>query len=855
MSFSDYSLTGFYTTNESAIESTLPINEFFNIIFSNAKIYKRMTAYVSAAFFYEQIQPINRFLNSSGLAEWYISEQVDKETYNSIVKGITKAEDLKLQSLENILEQSENNHEKSLNLLAWLVALGNIRIRITISDGITHDKVGLAIDEYGNRVAFNGSFNDTSAALNKNSESIIAFDDKSDLRVVNQIDNYFEQLENNRLSRVISYDLPNAYIDKIIKQKKSSIVLDNLEITNILDFDDDSVFLYTARDSFDRRFYGRLVSHFDSETDGVFITSYEESSELLDKIIKLDELFSRNNIQYLGSRKVNELLNRFHSQKQVFEEKIEISRHIKQGYFDQNEFEFFKSVVSKQLLRTPYDLQFHSSFFAYKTVNSCNFSVPGSGKTMIAYALFSFLKSLPHDDIKHVDNMLVIGPISSFASWEEEYMLNFGKLESIRLGGSKRVYNPKEYLQGFKIKELNLINYEALGLVLSLEMFLRRNRTLVVLDEAHYIKGRNLDTPAIRAEQVLRLGKLATVKLVMTGTPITNSYSDLINYLDFLWPDQPSIFKFKDRDLRKMYIEESKEMLQFVNEAMYPHFFRITRDQLGLKARPVYHDVVIYPTQVHFEIYSEVLRLIKSKIIGEASIEKRLKDAVVIRLMQACYNPLLLKKSLSNYGFDFDSSIVEYSIDDLTDFSSERLQQSLSNFNDNTRLNELITLVNRLQRENKKIIIWAIFTDTIKGIEKALSNDYNVGLLFGDSNNEREDIIDKFKNTSDLNILIANPASVAESISLHKQCNTAIYYEYSYNATHWMQSKDRIYRYGLPEDVLKIDYFIFKTEKLIDNKIMDKLVLKEKLMEGVLFDKNEQLISNDDLIKEIMDEN
>jgi hypothetical protein len=242
-------------------------------------------------------------------------------------------------------------------------------------------------------------------------------------------------------------------------------------------------------------------------------------------------------------------------------------------------------------------------------------------------------------------------------------------------------------------------------------------------------------------------------------------------------------------------------------------------------------------------------------MIGEASIEKRLKDAVVIRLMQACFNPLLLKNSLSNYGFDFDSSILDADLDELNDFSSDKLQYNLSNFSENSRLNELIKLVNLLQSQNKKIIIWAIFTETIRGIQRALSDEYNVGLLFGDSSNEREDLINRFKNTTDLNILIANPASVAESISLHKQCNTAIYYEYSYNATHWMQSKDRIYRYGLPENVLEIDYYIFKTDKLIDNKIMDKLILKERLMEGVLFDKNEQLVNNDDLIREILDEN
>ena len=48
-------------------------------------------------------------------------------------------------------------------------------------------------------------------------------------------------------------------------------------------------------------------------------------------------------------------------------------------------------------------------------------------------------------------------------------------------------------------------------------------------------------------------------------------------------------------------------------------------------------------------------------------------------------------------------------------------------------------------------------------------------------------------------VLITNPHTLAESVSLHHFCHDAIYYEYSYNLVHLLQSKDRIHRLGLKD--------------------------------------------------------
>ena len=94
----------------------------------------------------------------------------------------------------------------------------------------------------------------------------------------------------------------------------------------------------------------------------------------------------------------------------------------------------------------------------------------------------------------------------------------------------------------------------------------------------------------------------------------------------------------------------------------------------------------------------------------------------------------------------------------------------------------------------------------------------------------RSDKIDlfKFKNIS---VLVTNPNTLAESVSLHRVCHDAIYLEYGFNLTYRLQSKDRINRVGLKEGTHTHYYYaITKSERYgsIDSLILDRLQEKEE---------------------------
>jgi SNF2 family DNA or RNA helicase len=222
--------------------------------------------------------------------------------------------------------------------------------------------------------------------------------------------------------------------------------------------------------------------------------------------------------------------------------------------------------------------------------------------------------------------------------------------------------------------------------------------------------------------------------------------------------------------------------------------------------------------------------------------------------MQAATNPELLRHSF-NGAFDEDGNpIVESKEDSI--FISNILQ-----FVSNEMPNKFIKaceIVKDIISQGGKVVIWASFIRNIEKMSQCLSDMgipskslYGVTPVetaddeFESQMETREFIVREFNSdNSSFNVIIANPSAVAESISLHKKCHNAIYLERSFNAAHFIQSKDRIHRYGLPEDTITTYYYLI-SENSIDETINSRLQLKEKrlnqIMESMpipLFDNN-----------------
>src|SRR5690606_24089202 len=110
----------------------------------------------------------------------------------------------------------------------------------------------------------------------------------------------------------------------------------------------------------------------------------------------------------------------------------------------------FADVVAERLPdRRLYDRQLLSAFHLAFAQNAANFSVPGAGKTSVVLAAYAYLQALPEDDPKHVDHLLIVGPLSAFKAWEDEFTSVFGRpARARRIAGFTPKADREAYLRG-----------------------------------------------------------------------------------------------------------------------------------------------------------------------------------------------------------------------------------------------------------------------------------------------------------------------------------------------------------------------------------------------------------------------
>jgi SNF2 family DNA or RNA helicase len=98
----------------------------------------------------------------------------------------------------------------------------------------------------------------------------------------------------------------------------------------------------------------------------------------------------------------------------------------------------------------------------------------------------------------------------------------------------------------------------------------------------------------------------------------------------------------------------------------------------------------------------------------------------------------------------------------------------------------------------------------------------------------REAIIREFCSSDrGVDVLVANPAACAESISLHKTCSHAIYYDMSYNCAQYLQSLDRIHRVGGSENK-KSHYHFLQYVGTVEEDILRNVQRKARQMSAVI---------------------
>jgi SNF2 family DNA or RNA helicase len=160
------------------------------------------------------------------------------------------------------------------------------------------------------------------------------------------------------------------------------------------------------------------------------------------------------------------------------------------------------------------------------------------------------------------------------------------------------------------------------------------------------------------------------------------------------------------------------------------------------------------------------------------------------------------------------------------------------------KLVRLTEMVAKFRATGDKILVWSNFVQSLKLISEHLTKQgHGVRLIYGETPTEnvsekdeetREEIIRMFlRHDSGIDVLVANPAACAESISLHKSCAHAIYYDLSYNCAQYLQSLDRIHRVGGSEDKVAHYYFLQYADT-VDRDVLANVQRKAEAMSAIV---------------------
>lgn len=432
-----------------------------------------------------------------------------------------------------------------------------------------------------------------------------------------------------------------------------------------IDIDTSRNEIYLAGDIADlkrNRFAWRYIKgylHPIEEINRVIIPILDEAPE--EVLIKVTDMLKKYGFLELQTNTSEQILIDFHEEEHKFVEFSEKALHIRNNECDKSEFAAFSNVIASNIPnRSLYPLQLLSAYHLAFSQNACNFSVPGAGKTSIVYGAYAYLRSLPSHHIKYVNKLLIIGPLSSFGPWEIEFEECFGCKPSVkRLVSGINKNDKRYYLASSHTAELTLISYQSLPtLQEELAFFLRNNKVMVVLDEAHKAKN---SSGGIVAQSVLELAKYSKARVVLTGTPAPNGYEDLYNMFKFIWPTK-NIVGYQVNQLRDMSTHDADVRVTQLIRNISPYFIRIRKSDLNIPPATVHPAIHVPMKPIQQRIYDYIEKKYIDEMLEEGAVgvkdrfKASLARARMIRLMQAASDPAMLKIPLREFALDDEES-------------------------------------------------------------------------------------------------------------------------------------------------------------------------------------------------------
>jgi SNF2 family DNA or RNA helicase len=362
-----------------------------------------------------------------------------------------------------------------------------------------------------------------------------------------------------------------------------------------------------------------------------------------------------------------------------------------------------------------------------------------------------------------------------------------------------------------------------------MEMFIGSMRVMLAVDESTRIKNPD----AKRTDKVITLGRSATARRILSGTPLTKGPTDMFSQFDFLKAGLLGTFSYR------AFVAEYAVLLKPEDPAMQaimrklagkvrgiPQVVAESVDAFGNKTKLWKNlDKLAAMIAPHsYRVRKEDCLDLPPKVYQTINFELDPKQRVVYDRLKDDYH-------YNNDGDDmkFEAIATRTKMKQVTSgFINVYGEATLIDPKSNPRMTAFKEV---LQDIDGQFIVWAMFEEEINQIKEALADaDITFCTYYGATSKEdREAAIDNFQ-AGHIRGFIAHAQAAGIGLTL-TAARTAIYYSCSFDNELRLQSEDRCHRIGTTSKVLYIDLV---AEDTIDEDIVRSLAQKNALAYEVI---------------------
>jgi len=194
---------------------------FYVPALEDAERYDRLTGYFNAGALALAARGIDGLVRNRGHMRLVVGCTLPPAEIEAIERGAALRERVERHLAELPLAPPDADAADALELLAWMVARGHLDVKVAVpcdverrpipEDGIFHEKAGIVADRAGDRLAWNGSLNETAAGWRHNWESINVYTSWGpEPKRVDDEEANFGRIWADKAKRVIVLDTPEA---------------------------------------------------------------------------------------------------------------------------------------------------------------------------------------------------------------------------------------------------------------------------------------------------------------------------------------------------------------------------------------------------------------------------------------------------------------------------------------------------------------------------------------------------------------------------------------------------------------------------------------------------------------------